>query len=190
MNIIQKTSISVCLIWFTQIGIAQDFTEPGHVMIKKDFNMPMPAFQAFNSMPGMPVDPGGLMLHRLTPPTVIMQHQEEHGLTEKQINSIKNEMKAFQSEIVDVQWDLHAGKGGLEKGLDAEKIDLKEALKSVDKVLDAENRLKRQHLTLLIKIHNILTAEQQKKLKTLSPMHMFFMQKRSPPDFLMNPQAE
>jgi len=181
MNKLQKIIIGACLLWATQTCLAQDFTKAGDVMINKELNMPAPLFHPFYSAQVMPMNPGGLMLHKLTPPMVIMQHQEEIGLTEKQINTIKNEMKAFQSEIVDVQWDLHAGKAGLEKGFDTEKIDLKEALKSIDKVLDAENRLKRQHLSLLIKIHNVLTAEQQEILKGLQTMFMTRMRMRHAP---------
>ena len=123
------------------------------------------------------------MMHRLTPPMVIMQNQEQLGLTKKQIDLIKNEMKSFQSDIVDVQWDLNAAKTTLEKELDSEKIDLHAALQSMNKVLDAENRLKRQHLALLIKIHNVLTPEQQDQLETLKGMHFHGMHMGPPMNF-------
>lgn len=143
-----------------------------------DFGAAPSPFSKFMSI-GSP----GTMMHRLTPPMVIMQNQEQLGLTKKQIDLIKNEMKSFQSDIVDVQWDLNAAKTTLEKELDGEKIDLHAALQSMNKVLDAENRLKRQHLALLIKIHNVLTPEQQDQLETLKGMHFHGMHMGPPMNF-------
>ncbi|NIN33962.1 MAG: hypothetical protein GTO60_02130, partial [Gammaproteobacteria bacterium] len=49
----------------------------------------------------------GMMMGRLYPPELIMRNQDKLNLTERQINAIKNEMKTFQSGIVDIQWDMN-----------------------------------------------------------------------------------
>lgn len=166
MKIIKKTLLTLYIATIATTGMAQAANDTTPVPVEV-FDAPVsaPHFAKF-----MSAGPLGMMMHRLSPPMVIMHHQEELGLTAKQIDSIKKEMKAFQSETVDIQWDLYAAQSALEKELGNEKIDLQASLQAMDKVLDAKNRMKRQKLAMLIKIHNLLTPEQREKLKALHPM--------------------
>lgn len=111
---------------------------------------------------------GGMMLDRLQSPMMLMRYQEELKLTPRQIDALKKEMKAFQSNIVDVEWDLTSSTNDLRKELEKDKIDKSRALSLMDKVMAAENSLKKQHLAMLIAVHNVLTADQINELNRLA----------------------
>jgi Spy/CpxP family protein refolding chaperone len=117
----------------------------------------------------------GMMMGRLYPPELIMRNQDKLNLTQRQINAIKNEMKTFQSGIVDIQWDLNDAQSKLENEMGEGNIDEDRALALVDSVMKAENDLKKSHLTLLIRIHNILDDAQREELGNLTGPHMATM---------------
>jgi len=50
--------------------------------------------------------------------------------------------------------------------VDGPRIDEGQALDQLEKILDLERQIKRAQLTLMIRIKNTLTPEQQKKLWT------------------------
>lgn len=113
--------------------------------------------------------PGSLMsspvMGRLFPPTLIMQRQKELALTDQQQEAIKTELREFQSRVVDVQWDLQSSQGDLEAILAEETIDADAAGTAIDRVLAAENALKKLHLGLLIRIRNALNPDQVARLE-------------------------
>ena len=115
--------------------------------------------------PGTIASPSAVM-GRLFPPTLIMQHQAELALSDGQKESIKAELRDFQSRVVDVQWDLQAAQGDLQSSLAEDRIDADAATTAIERVLDSENTLKKLHLTLLIRIRNVLNPEQVTKLET------------------------
>jgi hypothetical protein len=120
-----------------------------------------------------------MMFGQLFPPSQIMRQQEKLKLTDKQINSIKTEMRAFQSDIVDIQWNLNSIQTQLNKELAKHKIDLKKTMTLMENVLKTEGKLKTSHMSLLIKIRNILNQEQIKFLRSnrnlpFGPMGMSF----------------
>ena len=166
-----KTLLALCIVATSNTVPAQDVKDPPHMVFHDGMGMP--------GMPGPPVNftkfvsagSQGVIMGRLFPPMAIMSQQDNLDLSDKQVELIKNEMKTFQSEIVDIQWDLHAAISNMEKVLETDPIDLDSAQYSIDMVLDAENRMKRRHLTLLVKIHNVLTPTQQEKMKSLHGMH-------------------
>ena len=84
--------------------------------------------------------PAGMMFGKLYTPAMIMRNQDKLNLSKKQTETIKKEMRTFQSGIVDVQWDLNSATASLRKSLSQDKIDEAGTLKLVDTVLDAENK--------------------------------------------------
>ena len=126
------------------------------------------------SLPGLPLmawGPGSIaspsaVMGRLFPPTLIMQHQSELELSDAQQESIKAELREFQSRVVDVQWDLQAAQGELQSALAEDRIEPETATAAIERLLDAENALKKLHLGLLIRIRNVLDPEQIGKLET------------------------
>jgi Spy/CpxP family protein refolding chaperone len=106
---------------------------------------------------------------RLFPPELVMQHQGELGIDERQRAALSKEMAAFQSQIVDLQWRLSSAVEELARLLDAPRIDEGRALAQADKVMALEHDVKKTHLGLLIRIRNLLTDAQRAELAKLRP---------------------
>ena len=109
--------------------------------------------------------PGDDPLARLLfPPELVMQHQADIGLKPEQRTAITQAIGELQGKVLDVQWRMQDAAGRLAALLGKASVDQTAALAQVDQVLDLERQVKRAQLTLLIRIKNTLTAEQQGKL--------------------------
>jgi len=106
-------------------------------------------------------------LHELFPPTLIMQHQSDIGLTDAQRDAITKEMADVQKATVDLRWQMEAKTAAMTKLLGSDTVDEAAALKQADEVLQLEDRLKRLRLGFLIRVKNVLTPAQQETLRKL-----------------------
>jgi Spy/CpxP family protein refolding chaperone len=97
-----------------------------------------------------------------------MKHQRDIKLTEEQRAAITEAIKTTQGKVLELQWKLEDEQQKLTDLLEAERIDADTALAQADLVMDTERKVKREHLTLLIQIKNLLTPEQQKALRAKS----------------------
>lgn len=119
---------------------------------------------------GGPPGPGGpSFFDNVFPPGSIMRHQSDIGLTDEQRGAISKQMEDAQKGLVTLQWDVDRESEKLGKVLEAARIDEAAALRQADQVMNAEQRLKKAHLTLLIRIKNQLTPAQQQRLRQLRP---------------------
>jgi Spy/CpxP family protein refolding chaperone len=118
---------------------------------------------------GPPGMGGPSFLENVFPPSLIMRHQSEIGLTDAQRAAITKQMEETEKALVTLQWDVERESEKLSKLLAAGHVDEAAALRQADLVMSAEERLKKAHLTLLIRIKNDLTAAQQEKLRQLRP---------------------
>lgn len=100
-------------------------------------------------------------------PELIMQHRRAIGLTDKQRDDISGLIKELQGRVVSLQWDLREQAEALSVELNRPRVDLDRALDRVGRVLQTEGRIKEAHLTLLVRIKNVLTPDQQESLKKL-----------------------
>jgi len=104
---------------------------------------------------------------KLFPPELIMGHQQELGIDDKQRDAIVKEVQALQNRVVEIQWQMTAAVEELGKILDAPRIDEAKALAQADKVMGFERDVKKAHLGALIRIRNVLTDAQRAKLAAL-----------------------
>lgn len=101
------------------------------------------------------------------PPELVIQHQEAIGLSPDQKEAFKTEIRQAQLKFTELQWKLQ---DEMEKMLSLVKQthpDEQQVLAQLDKVLSAEREVKREQITLLVRIKNRLTPEQQSKLAEL-----------------------
>jgi Spy/CpxP family protein refolding chaperone len=106
----------------------------------------------------------------LFPPEVIMQRQRELALTPQQRTTITEAVKALQSGVVDLQWQLQDEQAKVHESLGRPTVDEAAVLAQVDRVLELERGIKRLHLQMLIRIKNALTPEQQERLREVNLM--------------------
>ena len=101
----------------------------------------------------------------LYPPDIIMRHQQRLGISSAQRKSITGSVKAFQSDIAELQWSLENEQQIMRQTLAGYPIASKDALAQVESVLNLESKFKLAHFKLLIAIKNELTEEQVDKLR-------------------------
>ena len=98
------------------------------------------------------------------PPKMLLRHQEELGLTEKQKGELKKILKDAQNASLDLEFKVQEEAGKLAKLIGADKVDVPKALKQADALMAAENALKRVKLEMMLKTKALLTAEQLQKI--------------------------
>jgi len=101
------------------------------------------------------------------PPDLVMSHQQEINLTEQQRNGIQVNMLATQTKLLDQQFNLQGEVEKLQQLLKSATPDESKVLEEMDKVLGAERDIKRAQLSLMVKLKNSLTQQQQAQLETL-----------------------
>ncbi|PYP50421.1 MAG: hypothetical protein DMD45_11060 [Gemmatimonadetes bacterium] len=122
------------------------------------------AIAAAAQQPTPPPQPDDPLARVLFPPELVMQHQQDIGLRAEQRAGITKAIQDFQTKVVDLQWRMQDQSQRLATLLEKPTVDPVAALAQVDEVLGVEREVKRAHITLLIQIKNMLSAEQQAKL--------------------------
>ncbi len=105
--------------------------------------------------------------HYLVPPDLIMGHSQELNLQEKQRAAIKAEVQKAQSKFIEMQWDMREETEKMVRLLQQSPADEARVLEQADKVMALERDIKKTQLSMLIRIHNVLTAEQIAKLEAI-----------------------
>jgi len=103
----------------------------------------------------------------LFPPDLVLGHMNELDIDADQVAAIKAEIQEVQPLFLDRQLDLQAELGKLRKLVAAPVVDEGAALAQLDRILDLEREIKRAQVGLLIRIKNLLTPEQKRRLTEL-----------------------
>ena len=103
----------------------------------------------------------------LYPPELIMQNQGRLKITESQREAILQEIYKVQATAAQVQWRVSDESEKLNQLLERENAQESEVLAQADRMMTWEIAVKRAQLTMLIRIRNLLTAEQKAMLKDL-----------------------
>ena len=119
---------------------------------------------AQESAPPPPQDP---LFETLFPPELIMQHRRAIGLTDEQRDAISQLIQQLQGRVVRLQWELLDEMQQLTTIVEGTRVDLDRSLDQLDAVLDTENQIKQAHLEMLVRIKNLLSADQQDALERL-----------------------
>jgi Spy/CpxP family protein refolding chaperone len=100
-------------------------------------------------------------------PDLIMASQNAIGLSDAQKTYLHAEMLKSQTRFTELQWQLQGAMEGLAGLLKQPKADESQVAAQLDKVLASEREVKLAQITLLVRIKNNLTPEQQRRLQTL-----------------------
>ena len=103
---------------------------------------------------------------RLLPLELVMAHRKEIDLTggqNKQIGALVVEM---QKAVADKQWQMQSAYFDLMAVLDEPQVDEAQALELARQAVDTENEIKIEQMRLLIRVRNLLTAEQIATLRS------------------------
>ncbi len=97
---------------------------------------------------------------KLFAPNVILENQAELSLSKQQFTDIKKAVVEVQVNVAEHEWDVREAYQNILAELDKAPIDEQQVLEYVAAALKAENEVKKLQVTMLIKLKNLLTAEQ------------------------------
>ena len=112
------------------------------------------------------------------PPELVMRWQSEIGLQDAQRTSLTSALQQAQAKFMDLQWKLSAEGEKMGRLLQGTQVDETKVLEEVDRILALEREIKRTQISLMVRIKNTLTPEQQAKLSKLAEL----VQQRDRPD--------
>lgn len=104
---------------------------------------------------------------KLFPPNVILEHQAQLELSRQQFTDIKAAVVAVQANIAEHEWDLRQAYQNIMLELDRAPIDEQRVLELVNIALLAENEVKKEQVAMLIKLKNLLNADQVEYLESV-----------------------
>jgi Spy/CpxP family protein refolding chaperone len=104
-----------------------------------------------------PDDPFG---NRLLPVELIMAFRKQIDLTPEQNKHIGELVVALQTSVASKQWDMQSAYFELIEVLDQPTVDEARATALAKRAIDTENEIKVEQLRLLIRLRNLLSAEQ------------------------------
>ncbi len=102
---------------------------------------------------------------KLFAPNIILEHQDELGLTKEQFTAIKAAVVEVQANVAEHEWDLRAAYMKTLASLDESPIDEEQVMKNVEAALLAENQVKQLQVRMLIRLRKLLTDEQVEYLQ-------------------------
>jgi Spy/CpxP family protein refolding chaperone len=113
-----------------------------------------------------PEDP---IARHLFPPDLLMKYQREIGLTESQRNTMLLAITKSQGRFLELQFASHGESEKLAELLQARPVDEAAVLAQADRLMALERDVKKTHLSLLVRLKNLLSESQQRKLAELRP---------------------
>jgi len=103
----------------------------------------------------------------LFPPELVMANQQAINLTDRQRSGIRQAMTEVQSRFIDLQFRMSGEVESLQRLIQPASVDEAKVLAQVDRVLAVEREVKHAQLSLMIRIKNLLTEQQQAQLGSL-----------------------
>ena len=100
-------------------------------------------------------------------PQLVLQRARDIGLTAPQRQQIMDAVKKIQTALVPIQLDMAEPAMDLLELVDQPQVDEAAAIAKADQVLKIENEVKKLQMSLLIRIKNVLTKEQQARLRAI-----------------------
>src|SRR5712692_4543674 len=103
----------------------------------------------------------------LFPPELVMAHHKAIDLSDAQKAYIRSELLKAQTRFTELQWQLQDAMEALVSLLKQSPADESQVMSQLDKVLTSEREIKRTQISLLVRIKNKLTPDQQAHLQRL-----------------------
>lgn len=100
-------------------------------------------------------------------PELIKRFQTQIGLTREQSRAMLKIVQKSQQEMLEVQWAMEPEMQAMRELLAEETIDEDKVRHQLRLITANEARAKEQQLLLMVRIKNLLTADQQSQLRRL-----------------------
>ena len=135
--------------------------------MKKVMLIIFPALVTATTLFGQPNTTDDPLAKAFFPPELVMQNQQAINLTEMQQKSLTKEIQNAQTEFISLQWDLQKETEKLKFLVEKDHPDEAAVTEELGQLLAVENKIKKRQISLMVRIKDILTSEQQVKLRQL-----------------------
>lgn len=113
-------------------------------------------------------EPKDVFKGKLFAPNVILEHQDQLRLSKQQFTAIREAVVEVQAGVAEHEWDMREAYQALLAELDKLPINENKVLELAGKALQAENQVKKNQISMLVRIRNLLTAEQVAYLESIN----------------------
>ena len=119
----------------------------------------------------MAEEPKDVFKGKLFAPKIILENRDALQLSKEQFTAIRAAVVEVQAGVAEHEWDMQEAYQALMLELDKSPIDEDRVLEHAGTALLAENQVKKKQMTMLVRLKNLLTAEQISHLESVYRSH-------------------
>jgi hypothetical protein len=108
----------------------------------------------------MAEQPKDVFKGKLFAPNIILENRDALQLSKEQFTAIRAAVVEVQAGVAEHEWDMQEAYQALMLELDRAPIDEDKVLEYAGTALLAENQVKKKQMAMLVRLKNLLTAEQ------------------------------
>jgi len=108
----------------------------------------------------MAEEPKDVFKGKLFAPNIILENRDALQLSKEQFTAIRSAVVEVQAGVAEHEWDMQEAYQALMLELDRSPVDEGRVLEYAGKALLAENQVKKKQMAMLVRLKNLLTAEQ------------------------------
>ncbi len=105
-------------------------------------------------------NPKDVFKGKLFAPNIILEHRDQLQLSREQFAAIRAAVVEVQAGVAEHEWDMQEAYQALMLELDKSPIDEEKVLDYAGRALLAENQVKKKQMAMLVRLKNLLTADQ------------------------------
>ncbi len=110
-------------------------------------------------------EPRDVFKGKLFAPNIILENRDALQLSKEQFTAIRAAVVEVQAGVAEHEWDMQEAYQALMLELDKSPIDEDKVLEYAGTALLAENQVKKKQMAMLVRLKNLLTAEQIEHLE-------------------------
>ena len=110
---------------------------------------------------------GDVFKGKLFPPNVILEHKAQLDLSKEQFKQIRAAVVEVQAGVAEHEWDMQEAYQALMLELDKTPVDEARVIEHASAALLAENEVKKMQMAMLVRLKNLLSAEQVRYLESV-----------------------
>ena len=108
----------------------------------------------------MAEEPKDVFKGKLFAPNIILENRDALQLSKEQFTAIRAAVVEVQAGVAEHEWDMQEAYQALMLELDRAPVDEDEVLRHTNTALLAENQVKKKQMAMLVRLKNLLTADQ------------------------------
>jgi len=112
-------------------------------------------------------EPKDVFKGKLFAPNIILENRDALQLSKEQFTAIRAAVVEVQAGVAEHEWDMQEAYQALMLELDESPVDEDKVLEYASTALLAENQVKKKQMAMLVRLKNLLTADQISHLESV-----------------------